>query len=330
MRPPAPPHVALKRGLRLRKTTSKADWAVSRSACRRRAPRCSCPCSSSLDLHRYLTPTDLAFAAVYAAILCILVYPRHRGACTVLRTRCCRPRCLRGGDAQPVASCSAQWHLAGVGSTSHINIAPGSFLLVANVIRLALAMFLDGWHDRAHLAPAVSRATALVIKPHPLRRVKSRTWKSPLLTRPPIGLNLFVMSATPSSRCTSGPAAPFYPCAPRSCSSPTSPPSPSSSSSGRKGHSHYEHGHTRRPTPEAARAAPPSPRHSGLRGEPAPRAIPRLSSSAPYLILDAGHRAPSTPHTLRAPLALRHDRPDRRAGDMPSSPTPRSAATRCS
>jgi len=149
----------------------------------------------------YLTPTEVsAFAAVYAAVLCLVVYRSVTvgGAWTVLRDSVLQTTMI---FAVVMGGSLVGFVLARMGVSARIveyivgiDMTAWQFLLVANAILLILGMFLDGVAMIVLTSPLLFPvATALGIDPVHFAVVMVANVEIATLT-PPIGLNLFVMS----------------------------------------------------------------------------------------------------------------------------------------
>lgn len=149
----------------------------------------------------YLTPTEVsAFAAVYAALLCIFVYRSVSlggmwGAArdSLLQTTMIFAVVMGGslvGFVLARMGVSAQL----VQMITDMNMTPLQFLLIANLVLLLAGMFLDGVSLIVLTAPLLFPiATALGIDPIHFAVIMVANVEIATLT-PPIGLNLFVMS----------------------------------------------------------------------------------------------------------------------------------------
>lgn len=149
----------------------------------------------------YLTPTEVsAFAAAYAALLCLLVYRSVSlgGVWDTVRDSLLQTTMI---FAVVMGGSLIGFVLARMGVSARIvefitalNMSAWQFLLVANVILLALGMFLDGVAMIVLTAPLLFPvATALGINPIHFAVIMVANVEVATLT-PPIGLNLFVMS----------------------------------------------------------------------------------------------------------------------------------------
>jgi len=149
----------------------------------------------------YLTPTEVsAFAAVYAALLCVFVYRSvsmgdlwDATRDSVLQTTMIFAVVMGGSLIGFV--------LARMGVSNQLvqiitdkNMTAVEFLLIANVVLLLAGMFLDGVSLIVLTAPLLFPiATALGIDPIHFAVIMVANVEIATLT-PPIGLNLFVMS----------------------------------------------------------------------------------------------------------------------------------------
>lgn len=149
----------------------------------------------------YLTPTEVsAFAAVYAALLCIFVYRSvsmgdlwDATRDSVLQTTMIFAVVMGGslvGFVLARMGVSAQL----VQMITDMNMTAVEFLLIANLVLLLAGMFLDGVSLIVLTAPLLFPiATALGIDPIHFAVIMVANVEIATLT-PPIGLNLFVMS----------------------------------------------------------------------------------------------------------------------------------------
>ncbi len=183
-------------------TTSRADW----SGFTRRLPKAGAavlmPVLVIGSIYTgYLTPTEVsAFAAIYAAILCIVVYRSVTvgGVWTVVRDSVLQTTMIfavvMGGSLVGFVLARMGISALVVEYVTGINMSAWQFLLVANAILLALGMFLDGVAMIVLTSPLLfPMATALGINPIHFAVVMVANVEIATLT-PPIGLNLFVMS----------------------------------------------------------------------------------------------------------------------------------------
>lgn len=201
-------------------TTAKPDW----SGFTRRFPKASAAILMPVLIigsiyTGYLTPTEVsAFAAVYAAILCVLVYRSVTvgGVWNVLRDSVLQSTMI---FAVVMGGSLVGFVLARMGVSTRlveylisINMTQWQFLLVANLILLVLGMFLDGVAMIVLTSPLLFPvATALGINPIHFAVIMVANVEIATLT-PPIGLNLFVMSGIsklPVHEVVRG-VAPFY------------------------------------------------------------------------------------------------------------------------
>ena len=184
------------------KTTSRPDWR----GFTRRLPKAGAALLMPVLIigsiyTGYLTPTEVsAFAAVYAAILCILVYRSVTvgGVWTVLRESVLQTTMIfavvMGGSLVGFVLARMGISARVVEYITSINMTAWQFLLVANAILLVLGMFLDGVAMIVLTSPLLFPvATALGINPIHFAVVMVANVEIATLT-PPIGLNLFVMS----------------------------------------------------------------------------------------------------------------------------------------
>jgi C4-dicarboxylate transporter, DctM subunit len=183
-------------------TTARPDWA----GFTRRLPKATgailMPVLIIGSIYTgYLTPTEVsAFAAVYAALLCVLVYRSVTigGVWTVLKDSVLQSTMI---FAVVMGGSLVGFVLARMGVSARvveylmsINMTAWQFLLVANLILLVLGMFLDGVAMIVLTSPLLFPvATALGINPIHFAVIMVANVEIATLT-PPIGLNLFVMS----------------------------------------------------------------------------------------------------------------------------------------
>ncbi len=183
-------------------TTSRADWG----GFPRRLPKASAavlmPVLVIGSIYTgYLTPTEVsAFAAIYAAILCIVVYRSVTvgGVWTVVKDSVLQTTMIfavvMGGSLVGFVLARMGISAGVVEYVTSINMSAWQFLLVANLILLVLGMFLDGVAMIVLTSPLLfPMATALGINPIHFAVVMVANVEIATLT-PPIGLNLFVMS----------------------------------------------------------------------------------------------------------------------------------------
>ena len=149
----------------------------------------------------YLTPTEVsAFAAAYAALLCLFVY---RSVQFGQAWDCVKDSVLQttmifavvmGGSLVGFVLARMGVSTAVVQYITSIEMSPWQFLLVANLVLLVLGMFLDGVAMIVLTSPLLFPvATALGIDPIHFAVMMVANVEIATLT-PPIGLNLFVMS----------------------------------------------------------------------------------------------------------------------------------------
>ena len=149
----------------------------------------------------YLTPTEVsAFAAAYAALLCLFVY---RSVQFGQAWDCVKDSVLQttmifavvmGGSLVGFVLARMGVSTAVVQYITSIEMSPWQFLLVANLVLLVLGMFLDGVAMIVLTSPLLFPvATALGIDPIHFAVIMVANVEIATLT-PPIGLNLFVMS----------------------------------------------------------------------------------------------------------------------------------------
>ncbi|PCC98593.1 TRAP transporter large permease [Halopseudomonas pelagia] len=149
----------------------------------------------------FLTPTEVsAFAAAYAALLCLLVYRSVTlgGVWTVARDSLLQTTMI---FAVVMGGSLVGFVLARLGVSAMLiefiteqNITAWQFLIIANLLLLILGMFLDGVAMIVLTSPLLFPvATALGIDPIHFAVIMVANVEIATLT-PPIGLNLFVMS----------------------------------------------------------------------------------------------------------------------------------------
>ena len=183
-------------------TTSRADWG----GFAKRLPKASAAVFMPVLIigsiyTGYLTPTEVsAFAAVYAAILCILVYRSVTagGVWTVVKDSVLQTTMIfavvMGGSLVGFVLARMGMSARVVEYITSVNMSAWQFLLVANLILLVLGMFLDGVAMIVLTSPLLFPiATALGINPIHFAVIMVANVEIATLT-PPIGLNLFVMS----------------------------------------------------------------------------------------------------------------------------------------
>lgn len=184
------------------KTTVRPDWA----GFTQRLPKASAAVLMPVFIigsiyTGMLTPTEVsAFAAAYAAILCLIVYRSVTAADTwqVVKDSLLQSTMIfavvMGGSLVGFVLARMGVSAAVVDFIKGINMTAWQFLLVANVILLVLGMFLDGVAMIVLTAPLLFPiATALGINPIHFAVIMVANVEIATLT-PPVGLNLFVMS----------------------------------------------------------------------------------------------------------------------------------------
>lgn len=183
-------------------TTSKADFGGFVRRLPKAFPAIVMPVLIIGSIYSgYLTPTEVsAFAAFYAALLCLLVYRSVTagGVWTVVKDSLLQTTMIfavvMGGSLIGFVLARMGISARLVDYLTTLNMSPWQFLLVANVILLALGMFLDGVAMIVLTAPLLFPvATALGINPIHFAVIMVANVEIATLT-PPIGLNLFVMS----------------------------------------------------------------------------------------------------------------------------------------
>ncbi len=184
------------------KTTVSPDW----SGFARRLPKASAAVLMPVFIigsiySGWLTPTEVsAFAAVYAAMLCLIAYRSVSlgGVWSVVRDSVLQSTMIfavvMGGSLVGFVLARMGVSANVVGYITRIHMEPWQFLLAANGILLLLGMFLDGVAMIVLTAPLLFPvATALGINPIHFAVIMVANVEIATLT-PPIGLNLFVMA----------------------------------------------------------------------------------------------------------------------------------------
>lgn len=184
------------------KTTARPDW----TGFTRRLPKASAAVLMPVFIigsiyTGMLTPTEVsAFAAAYAAILCLMVYRSVTAGETwqVVKDSLLQSTMIfavvMGGSLVGFVLARMGVSAAVVDFIKGINMTAWQFLLVANLILLVLGMFLDGVAMIVLTAPLLFPiATALGINPIHFAVIMVANVEIATLT-PPVGLNLFVMS----------------------------------------------------------------------------------------------------------------------------------------
>ena len=149
----------------------------------------------------FLTPTEVsAFAAAYAAVLCLLVYRSVNltGFWLVARESVLQTTMIfavvMGGSLVGFVLARMGVSAQMVAFIRDMDMSPWMFLIVVNVLLLILGMFLDGIALIVLTAPLLfPMAIALGIDPIHFAVIMVANVEIATLT-PPIGLNLFVMS----------------------------------------------------------------------------------------------------------------------------------------
>lgn len=180
----------------------KADW---RGFGRRLPPAAAALAMPVLVLGSiytgFLTPTEVsAFAAAYAAVLCLLVYRSVTlgGIWTVAKDSLLQTTMIfavvMGGSLVGFVLARMGISAQLVQFITDLNMTAWQFLLAVNILLLILGMFLDGVALIVLTAPLLFPvATALGINPIHFAVIMVANVEIATLT-PPIGLNLFVMS----------------------------------------------------------------------------------------------------------------------------------------
>ncbi|MDP2007934.1 MAG: TRAP transporter large permease [Rubrivivax sp.] len=184
------------------RTTQRPDWA----GFGQRLPKASAAVLMPVFIigsiyTGILTPTEVsAFAAVYAAVLCLLVYRSIdlKGTWAVVQDSVLQSTMIfavvMGGSLVGFVLARMGVSAAVVALIQSVDMTAWQFLLLANAILLVLGMFLDGVAMIVLTAPLLFPiATALGINPIHFAVVMVANVEIATLT-PPIGLNLFVMA----------------------------------------------------------------------------------------------------------------------------------------
>lgn len=183
-------------------TTTRADWGGFAKRLPKAGAAVLMPVLVIGSIYTgYLTPTEVsAFAAIYAAILCLLVYRSVTvgGVWTVVRDSVLQTTMIfavvMGGSLVGFVLARMGISALVVEYITSINLSAWQFLLIANLILLVLGMFLDGVAMIVLTSPLLFPvAIALGINPIHFAVVMVANVEIATLT-PPIGLNLFVMS----------------------------------------------------------------------------------------------------------------------------------------
>lgn len=183
-------------------TTSRPDWGGFATRLPKATAAVLMPVLVIGSIYTgYLTPTEVsAFAAIYAAILCLVIYRSVTvgGVWTVIRDSVLQTTMIlavvMGGSLVGFVLARMGISAGVVQYITGINMSAWQFLLVANLILLVLGMFLDGVAMIVLTSPLLfPMATALGINPIHFAVIMVANVEIATLT-PPIGLNLFVMS----------------------------------------------------------------------------------------------------------------------------------------
>lgn len=184
------------------KTTSRPDWVGFTTRLPKASAAVLMPVFIIGSIYTgVLTPTEVsAFAAAYAAILCLLVYRSVSVGETwqVVKDSLLQSTMIlavvMGGSLIGFVLARMGASAAIVDFIKSIDMTAWQFLLVANLILLVLGMFLDGVAMIVLTAPLLFPvATALGINPIHFAVIMVANVEIATLT-PPVGLNLFVMS----------------------------------------------------------------------------------------------------------------------------------------
>lgn len=192
--------IARKRGYGMK--TAKADWGMFS----RRLPKAGAAILMPVLVlgaiyTGFLTPTEVAaFAAVYAALLCLFVYRtvNLNGVWGAARESMLQTAMIfavvMGGSLIGFVMARMGVSTTLVEAITSRNISAFEFLLIVNLVLLLLGMFLDGISLIVLTAPLLFPiATAMGIDPIHFAVIMVANVEIATLT-PPIGLNLFVMS----------------------------------------------------------------------------------------------------------------------------------------
>lgn len=202
------------------RTIARPDWRGFAARVPKAAPVIVMPVLVIGSIYTgYLTPTEVsAFAAAYAALLCLLVYRsvNLRGAWSVVQESLLQTTMIfaivMGGSLVGFMMARMGVSAAIVEAIVEAKMAPWQFLLLANVILLILGMFIDGVAMIVLTSPLLFPvATSLGINPVHFAVIMVANVEIATLT-PPVGLNLFVMSGVaklPVHEMVRG-VAPFY------------------------------------------------------------------------------------------------------------------------
>ncbi len=184
------------------KTTARPDW----TGFTRRLPKATAAVLMPVFIigsiyTGMLTPTEVsAFAAAYAAILCLFVYRSVNawGTWQAVKDSLLQSTMIftvvMGGSLVGFVLARMGVSAAVVDFIKGINMTVWQFLLMANLILLVLGMFVDGVAMIVLTAPLLFPiATALGINPIHFAVIMVANVEIATLT-PPVGLNLFVMS----------------------------------------------------------------------------------------------------------------------------------------
>jgi C4-dicarboxylate transporter DctM subunit len=201
-------------------TTARPDWRGFCARLPRAAAAVVMPVLVIGSIYTgLLTPTEVsAFAAVYAALLCLAVYRSVTpgGLWDTTKEALLQTTMIfavvMGGSLVGFMMARAGVSASIVESISASRIPAWQFLLLANAVLLVLGMFLDGVAMIVLTAPLLFPiATSLGIDPIHFAVVMVANVEIATLT-PPVGLNLFVMSGIaklPVHEVVRG-VAPFY------------------------------------------------------------------------------------------------------------------------
>lgn len=202
------------------KTTARPDWSGFVRSFPKASAAMLMPVLIIGSIYTgYLTPTEVsAFAAVYAGLLCVLVYRSVTvgGVWTVVKDSALQSTMIfavvMGGSLVGFIMTRMGVSASLVSYMADLHMTAWQFLLLANLVLLVLGMFLDGVAMIVLTSPLLfPMASALGINPIHFAVIMVANVEVATLT-PPIGLNLFVMSGIsklPVHEVVRG-VAPFY------------------------------------------------------------------------------------------------------------------------
>lgn len=184
------------------KTTTRPDWTGFVTRLPKASAAVLMPVFIIGSIYTgFLTPTEVsAFAAAYAALLCLFIYRSvsFGESWEVVKDSLLQSTMIfavvMGGSLIGFVLARMGISAAVVDFIKSTNLEPWQFLLIANLILLVLGMFLDGVAMIVLTAPLLFPvATAMGIHPIHFAVIMVANVEIATLT-PPIGLNLFVMS----------------------------------------------------------------------------------------------------------------------------------------